>query len=444
MLNSSGPRLHGPVPTDAGSGHEGLVVEPAELELVPGTQVTGAVADHLLALGAEPALRHQRPVLVVVVPAGQDVVVVREPEVVAVLVEEHAPAAVLRLDRVVGDPDAAGADLVAAVGVARRALAGALEGLPPVRPDGVLALPGVAVGLVAARVHDLEVVDVAVGLVEVAVAVEVVAVPLVEGRQLGVDLGDRPARGQLVGVPLVGGVLNQVPGVAADVAGTREAVGPAVAGLVVLHPHPVGDLAVHAVAAGRLLLVVRLERLDSGAVPEVRLLVVRPVVVRLPDGRVVDGAVRLRDLVDRRAVEPRWARDGGVGVLVRVLRMTGVPELGQDHEDAVGGLASQLDVLTVPTALVAELDDRARTSLHGSRLAVEDGLDGFLPERAPLVLLGIGQLVGGDALFLVGHRLVGHRSCRGVCDRGGLVSCDCRLAHGEAQGGDQAAAKPCD
>ena len=37
------------------------------------------------------------------------------------------------------------------------------------RPDGVLALLRVAVGLVAAGVDDLQVVDVAVGLVEVAV-----------------------------------------------------------------------------------------------------------------------------------------------------------------------------------------------------------------------------------------------------------------------------------
>ena len=71
-------------------------------------------------------------------------------------------------------------------------------------PDGVLALVRVAVGLVAAGVDDLEVVDVAVGLVEVAVAVVVVAVPLVEGRQVGLDLRLGAAGGQLVGDPLVG------------------------------------------------------------------------------------------------------------------------------------------------------------------------------------------------------------------------------------------------
>ena len=105
---------------------------------------------------------------------------VRQAEVVAVLVREDAEAAVLRLDRVVADPQAGVADLGAADRVVRRALAGVLEGVPAVRPDRVLALLRVAVGLVATGVHDLEVVDVAVRLVEVAVAVVVVAVPLVE------------------------------------------------------------------------------------------------------------------------------------------------------------------------------------------------------------------------------------------------------------------------
>src|SRR5690606_899146 len=90
-----------------------LVVEPAQLELVPGAEITTALADALVLLGAEPALCHQRPVLVVVVAAGEHVVVVRQAEVVGELVVEDAPATVLRLDRVVADPDAAIANLVA-------------------------------------------------------------------------------------------------------------------------------------------------------------------------------------------------------------------------------------------------------------------------------------------------------------------------------------------
>ena len=56
--------------------------------------------------------------------------------------------------------------------------------VPAVAPDGVGALVGVAGRLVAAGVDDLEVVDDAVGLVEVAVAVDVVAVLLVEGLEV--------------------------------------------------------------------------------------------------------------------------------------------------------------------------------------------------------------------------------------------------------------------
>ena len=55
-------------------------------------------------------------------------------------------------------------------------------------PDGVGALRAAAGLLALAGVHGLEVVDVAVGLVEVAVAVEVVAVPHVELGEVGVDL----------------------------------------------------------------------------------------------------------------------------------------------------------------------------------------------------------------------------------------------------------------
>ena len=78
---------------------------------------------------------------------------------------------------------------------------GGLEGAPAVRPDGVLALVRVTVGLVATCVHDLQVVDVAVGLVEVAVAVPVVAVPDVVLRERRLDLLGRLASRQLLVVP---------------------------------------------------------------------------------------------------------------------------------------------------------------------------------------------------------------------------------------------------
>ena len=58
----------------------------------------------------------------------------------------------------------------------------------PSRRRRLLAAPGV---------HRLEVVEVAVGLVEVAVAVEVVAVPDVELREVGVDVRRGLAGGEL-------------------------------------------------------------------------------------------------------------------------------------------------------------------------------------------------------------------------------------------------------
>ena len=133
------------------------------------------------------------------------VVVVRQAEVVAVLVDEDGDAAVLGLDRVVADPQAGVADLGAAALVASPGRSAGRSGR---RTSGAIQMASspwlrVAVGLVAAGVDDLEVVDVAVGLVEVAVAVVVVAVPLVVGRQVGLDLRVGAARGLLVGDPRV-------------------------------------------------------------------------------------------------------------------------------------------------------------------------------------------------------------------------------------------------
>ena len=74
--------------------------------------------------------------------------------------------------------------------VDRRALRGREAGVREraMAPDGVGAL-GAAAGLLAfAGVDRLEVVDIAVRLVEVAVAVVVVAIPDVEGREHRVDL----------------------------------------------------------------------------------------------------------------------------------------------------------------------------------------------------------------------------------------------------------------
>ena len=109
-----------------------------------------------------------------------------------VLVREDPEAAVLRLDRVVADPDAdrmvgdpAGQAARGATGtdVDARKTAGAAaldRRIPAVAPDRVSALMWVTRSLVAAGVDDLEVVDEPVRLVEVAVPVEVVAVPDVE------------------------------------------------------------------------------------------------------------------------------------------------------------------------------------------------------------------------------------------------------------------------
>ena len=87
-----------------------LVVEPAELELLPGTHVDRLRADVHGAVVAVRAARHQRPEARRVLAPGR-VVQIRDAEIMGVLVREHADAAVLRLDGVVADPVVRTADL---------------------------------------------------------------------------------------------------------------------------------------------------------------------------------------------------------------------------------------------------------------------------------------------------------------------------------------------
>ena len=185
------------------AGDDDLVVEPAELQLVPGAEVGTVQADALVALGADPALGHDRPpVHRVLAGAGPRC--------------RSGPAdrgrGRTRGRRRSSRRSRAGSCSHPPTGRCcrpgrRRACCcagpdgGVLEGVPAVAPDRVLALLLVTVGLVATGVDDLEVVDVAVGLVEVAVAVVVVAVPLVVRRQVGLDLRVGAALGLLVGDP---------------------------------------------------------------------------------------------------------------------------------------------------------------------------------------------------------------------------------------------------
>ena len=167
-------------------------------------------------------------------------------------------------------------------------------------------------------------VDVAVGLVEVAVVVVVVAVPDVEGVELGLHFRRGLARRQLVVGPDGDGVADQRPHAGTDVA--AAGVG-AIPRLVVAHRHPVDDPAGEAVAPRRLQAVV----LEHPG--EVHPLEVPPVVVGLPDGDVVLGAVRLGDLVVERA--------GGAAERAGIVGA----EVGQHDEDAVVARLLELDEL---------------------------------------------------------------------------------------------------
>jgi hypothetical protein len=195
-------------------------------------------------------------------------------------------------------------------------------------------------------VDGLVVVDVAVGLGEVTVAVVVVAVPLVEAGEVLTDLRVGLARGPLRGEPGVGSVLDER-------AHVLVALGLAVVGLVPLHLDPVADIAVDGVpAAGHLLvrLLHGLAALIRQAVEE-HVEVVLAVEVGSPVRRVVDAAVGLRDLVVHRT---------GRGVLV--LAVAPVAELHQRGEDLVAARDAELGPLA--------LHPNGRRAAAGSDLAL--------------------------------------------------------------------------
>src|SRR6185312_12212449 len=88
-----------------------------------------------------------------------------------------------------------------------------VEGVPAVRPDRVGALVAAAGLLALARVDRLEVVDVAVRLVEVPVAVVVVPIPDVELREGLRDLRIALAGRRLLRMPGSELVTDKDPGV---------------------------------------------------------------------------------------------------------------------------------------------------------------------------------------------------------------------------------------
>src|SRR5665811_1326077 len=147
------------------------------------------IRDRVGAVVQPRAAAHQGPETGAVL-ATSGVVEVRQTEVVAELVGEDTEATVLGLGGVVTDPHPGVTYLGTSSEVARWASGTKVCGVdvPAVGPDGVRALRAAAGFFALPGVNRLEVVDIAVGLVEVAVVVVVVAVDLVELRQVGLDI----------------------------------------------------------------------------------------------------------------------------------------------------------------------------------------------------------------------------------------------------------------
>ena len=132
----------------------------------------------------------------------------------------------------------------------------------------------------------------------------------------------------------------------------------------------------------------------------------RLVVVRLPDGRVVDGAVGLRDLVVQRAVERRRARGCSGRVLVRVARVPLLPNSARTTKilSVFSRRSSTYWSSWPPWRLphpsaglralgLAEVDDGAAVTLLDLLGAVQH-LQGLCTQVTALVLEGVGQRIG--------------------------------------------------
>ena len=246
-------------------------------------------------------------------------------------------------------------------------------------------------------------VDVAVGLVEHAVAVVVEPVPGVEGGEVVLDLLGGLAERELLGVPRVGAVLQEL---LHERTGLFAVVG-GVVGRGVRDRYPVGDVALEVELAAGHLLVDVLEGLATlrGEAVEEHVLEVLLAEVRQPVGAVV-AARRLGDLVVQRT--RGVVRERRVGCVVTELDEEG-EQLG-----ALGGRVLDVDA-------VGHLDGPVRALAHGPRLAGDECVDGvpalsglLARQRVgPVVRLDLGLGVDGGQLVAGGIRGRGPRNASG-------------------------------
>ncbi len=164
-------------------------------------------------------------------------------------------------------------------------------------PDGISALGTAAGFFTLAGMNSLEVIDIAVGLVEVPIAIIIVAIPDIKLGQVSIDLGRCFTGSDLGVVPGIQRVAYEHPGVGTD---DIAAVIRAVSGFIVWNLHPIGYIAVDRITVGGFGDIEVAHRNSAGSPGEEQVLIIRLAEIRRPDGRVINGAVRLGDLVVQR------------------------------------------------------------------------------------------------------------------------------------------------
>ncbi len=172
-------------------------------------------------------------------------------------------------------------------------------------PDCILSLRAAARLFAYTGVHDLEVVDVAIRLIEVAIAIPVIAVPHVELAQVVVDFAAAHSACSCGVIPGVRAILHKIPDRGADNIAAEVRT---IASFIERNLDPIGDVPVDRIAIGGLLDVIVAHRDGVRRSGKEQIFEVGAAKIWCPNRRVVYAAVGLRDLIMNRSRVPAGNR----------------------------------------------------------------------------------------------------------------------------------------
>src|SRR5688572_8073800 len=126
---------------------------------------------------------------------------------------EHTYAAVLRFDGVITNPitGIANLDTTKIMGASSIRAISRIVRIPAMAPDRVHAQNATTYFFTHASMDRLEMVNVTIGFIEIAVAVVIVTIPLVKTFQVITDLGGRHSSGKHISIPGINRIIDEAP-----------------------------------------------------------------------------------------------------------------------------------------------------------------------------------------------------------------------------------------